>query len=134
LVLAGRHFRQILNLKFMKPDLLPHRLNFDAIVFCGCTMKEMQTIATICLTICILFLGLFTKWLLNMFLLGVGLSFPVAVGLTWCIAQVLQKYKQGKPKGYVKQKLMLWFEDLGLWQTPYVRRSGAWSIGKIRKN
>ena len=113
------------------PDLLPNRLNFDAVVFCGCTMKEMQLIAILSLTFCVLALGFLMKWLINMFLVGMGLAFPAAVGLSWSIAMIFQRAKQGKPKGFVKQSILLWFEDKGLQQSPFIRRSGKWTVGRF---
>jgi len=111
-------------------DLLPNRLNYDAIVFCGCTMKEMQVIAISCLVFCILVLGFLSKMLINMFLIGTGLAFPVGVGLSWGVAGVVQRIKHGKPKGYLKQKFLLWCEDRGIMPAIYVRRSGCWSVGR----
>jgi conjugative transfer region protein (TIGR03750 family) len=115
-----------------KPDLLAHRLNFDANVFCGCTMKEMQVIALVSLISCIFILGSLMKCLINLFLVGVGLAFPVAVGLGWVIAHAFQRAKQGKPKGYWKQRFLLSLEDIGFMPALYVRRSGYWSVGRIK--
>jgi conjugative transfer region protein (TIGR03750 family) len=109
-------------------DLLAHRLNFDAVVFCSCTMKEMQVIAVVCLTLSIITLGCLTKLLINMFLVGVGVAFPLTVVESWAVALIVQRLKQGKPKGYVKQTLLLWCEDHGLMPSIYLRRSGKWSI------
>lgn len=112
------------------PDLLPNRLNFDAIIFLGCTMKELQVIALTSLIGCFLLLGTLTYWLLGMVLIGIGLSFPTCVAVTWLIAQAFQKAKQGKPKGYMKQRFLIRCENAGLYKTPYTRRSGRWSIGR----
>ncbi len=113
-----------------KDDFLPNRLNFDAIIFSGCTFKEIQVIAIVSLLFCMFVLGCLTELLFGMILIGVGLAFPVSGGLSWMIALILQKAKQGKPKGYLKQKIYLFFEDRGLLKTPYVRYSGKWSIGR----
>jgi conjugative transfer region protein (TIGR03750 family) len=113
-----------------KPDVLAHRLNFDAVVFCGCTMKEMQAIGLISLSSCILVLGTLMKALIDLFLVGVGLAFPAAVGLSWVVAHLFQRVKQGKPKGYWKQRLLLAFDDMGIMPPLYVRRSGYWSVGR----
>lgn len=112
------------------PDVLPNRLNFDAIVFCGCTMKEMQAIAIFSLVTCIFLLGSLTKALFNMFLIGTGLAFPAAVGMSWTLALLLQRLKQGKPQGYLKQLILLKLEDLGLMPNIYIRHSGKWSVGR----
>ncbi len=114
------------------PDLLAHRLNFDAVVFCGCTMKEMQAIAIVSLTLSSIVLGVLTKLLINMLLIGVGIAFPVAVGMTWSTAHVLQKIKQGKPPGYLKQVFLLQCERLGIMSAIYITRSGKWSVGRKR--
>jgi conjugative transfer region protein (TIGR03750 family) len=112
------------------PDLLPHRLNFDTIVFCGCTMKEMQCIALTCIITCVVVLGFLTRLFFHMFLIGVGLAFPIGVGVSWSVALFFQRLKQGRPKGFVKQQLLLWCEDNHLLPTIYCRRSGKWSVGK----
>ncbi len=111
-------------------DFLPNRLNFDAVIFCGCTFKEMQIIAIISLVTCILLLATITEVLFGMLLIGVGLAFPACVGMVWILAIIFQKAKQGKPKGYVKQKFYLWLEDKGILTSPYVRSSGKWSVGR----
>ncbi len=119
--------------KIEAPDVLATRLNFDAIVFCGCTMKEMQVIGIVSLVFCILALGSLMKMLINLLLIGVGLAFPAAVGLTWVMAHLFQRIKQGKPKGYWKQWLLLVVDDIGLMPALYVRRSGYWSVGRDKK-
>lgn len=112
------------------PDLLGHRLNFDPIIFAGCTLKEMQVMGGMSLAVCVVGLGILMKCLINLFLVGVGLAFPAAVGLTWVIAHSLQRAKQGKPKGYGKQTLLLYLQAKHLLPEIYVCRSGYWSVGR----
>ena len=109
------------------PDMLLTRLNFDAVVFCGCTMKEMQVLGITSLISSVVVFGLLMKALTGMFLLGVAVAFPVTVVQTWFGALVLQRLKQGKPRGYLKQKFLLWREKNGLGRTAFVTRSGKWS-------
>jgi conjugative transfer region protein (TIGR03750 family) len=111
-------------------DFLPNRLNFDAIIFCGCTFKEMQVIAISSLISCMVILGLLAKLLIGMLMVGIGFAFPASVGVSWFIAMIFQKAKQGKPKGYVKQKFNLWLEDKGIAKSLYTRRTGKWSVGR----
>ena len=73
------------------------------------------------------------KVLINLFLIGVGLAFPSAVGVTWIAAHAFQRAKQGKPKGYWKQRFLLTLEEFGLMPPLYVRRSGYWSVGRSKK-
>ena len=109
------------------PDMLPTRLNFDAIVFCGCTMKEMQILVITSLISSVSLFGLLMKLLTGMFLLGVAFAFPITVFATWMGALILQRAKQGKPKGYLKQAYLLWKERHGLGKSPFTTRSGKWS-------
>jgi len=110
------------------PDILASRLNFDVIAFRGHTRQEMMAIGFFSLAITILILGTLTKCLWGLFLVGFGLSFPAAIPLGWAIATLLQKLKQGKPKGYVKQSLFIWLDQQGLKKAPFLRRTGPWSI------
>lgn len=112
------------------PDLLATRLNFDAILFMGCTAKELEGIAFLSLVICLLGLGVITQLLFGMFLIGIGLAFPSSVGLSCLFAKCLQRAKWGKPEGYVKQRLLLKAQTLGLQQTIFTNRRGAWSLGR----
>lgn len=114
------------------PDLLPNRLNDDAIAYLGCTLKEIQTMAIFNLIFSIIVLGFLCKALLGLFLVGMGFAFPATIGLTLLMMKGLQKAKQGKPRGYVKQTFLLWCEQKGICQTPYIRYSGQWSIGRLR--
>ena len=114
-------------------EFIPNRLNFEVIAFCNCTMKEMQLIAIASLIGCILFLGFLTEFLFGMFLIGVGIAFPTTVGVAWFIAKLFQKAKQGKPKGYLKKKFLLWLEDMKIMKSPYIRFSGKWSVGRRMK-
>lgn len=109
------------------PDMLPTRLNFDAIVFCGCTMKEMQVLGMSALASSVMLFGFLMKILIDMFFLGVAFAFPVTIVITWAGALILQRLKQGKPKGYLKQSFILWRERHGLGRSPFTIRSGKWS-------
>ena len=110
-------------------DLIPNRLNFDAIVFHSCTMKEIQAVVFISLISSIALFGTLFEWWFGLFLAGMGLAFPATVALTWLITRFIQKLKQGKPKGWVKQKRALLLEDWGVKSSPYIRYSGYWTVG-----
>ena len=112
------------------PDLLPNRLNFDAIVFCGCTMAELQAIGIFSLASSIIVFGTLMKILINIFMVGVAIAFPISIGISWMIASYFQRVKQGRPKGYLKQSILVWLDDKHLVPSIYVRRSGKWSVGR----
>ncbi len=110
------------------PDILASRLNFDVIAFRGNTRKEMIMIGFISLGITSLVLATLTKILLGMLLVGIGLSFPLSIPVGWMFATIMQKLKDGKPKGYVKQRFLLWLDRQGIRRSPYIRYSGKWSV------
>ena len=115
------------------PDILASRLNFDVIAFRGNTRKEMMVIGLVSLAVTVLVLGTLAKLLIGMFLVGLGLSFPAAIPVGWAFATLMQKLKDGKPKGYVKQQFQLWLDDQDIKPSPFIRYSGKWSVRRFFK-
>jgi len=113
------------------PDILASRLNFDVIAFRGNTRKEMIIIGFISIGFTSFLLATLTKILFGMLLIGVGLSFPLAIPVGWALATLMQKLKDDKPKGYVKQQLLLWLENEGIKRSPYIRYTGKWSVKRF---
>ena len=113
------------------PDILASRLNFDVIVFRGNTRKEMIVIGLVSLVVTALILGTLTKLFFGLFLVGVGLSFPAAIPVGWIFATLMQKLKDGKPKGYVKQQFLLWLDYQGIKPSPFIRYSGKWLVRRL---
>ena len=113
------------------PDILASRLNFDVVLYRGHTRKEMMLLGLISLSMTVLLLGIITKLLLGMFLIGLGLSFPVSISVGWLLAVVFQKLKEGKPRGYVKQQFLLWLHRQGIRKSPFVNYSGLWNLKRL---
>jgi conjugative transfer region protein (TIGR03750 family) len=113
------------------PDILASRLNFDVIAFRGNTRQEMMMISVLSLAITVFILGGLAKLILGMFLVGLGLSFPAAIPVGWILATIMQKLKSGKPKGYVKQKFLIWLEDQGIKKSPFIRHDGGWTVKRL---
>lgn len=112
----------------MSNDILASRLNFDVIAFRGNTRGEMIMIGLTSLFGTAFLLGIVAKLTLGMAMIGIGLSFPIAIPIGWAIATLFQKLKDGKPKGYVKQRFILWLDSAGLKRAPFIRNSGKWSV------
>ena len=110
------------------PDILATRLNFDVIAFRGNTRHEMMRIAMVSLLSTALTLGLLCKCWFGFFLVGVGLSFPIAIPIGWMVATLFQKLKAGKPKGYLTQATLIWLDTHQLKPAPFVRYSGPWCL------
>lgn len=113
------------------PDILASRLNFDVVSFRGNTRKEMMLIGIVSLILTVLVFGTLTKLFLGLFLVGLGFSFPAAIPVGWLIATVMQKLKDGKPKGYVKQRFLLWLDAQGIKSSPFIRYEGKWFVRRI---
>lgn len=113
------------------PDMLAVRLNFDVIAFRGNTRQEMIVISVSSLLSLVLIFGILTHIFFGMFLIGVGLSFPLAIPVGWMFATLMQKLKDGKPKGYVKQRLLLWLDKEGIKRSPFIRHTGPWSVRRL---
>jgi len=46
------------------------------------------------------------------------------------MAGLFQRLKRGRPDGYYQQQIAIWLSDHGLRRAPFIRRSGAWDIGR----
>ena len=109
-------------------DILASRLNFEVVAFRGNTRQEMMVIGMVSLAVTIFILGILAKLFIGMFLIGLGLSFPIAIPVGWLVATIFQKLKAGKPKGHLKQQFILWLVKYGLKKSPFIQHSGKWSI------
>jgi conjugative transfer region protein (TIGR03750 family) len=45
-------------------------------------------------------------------------------------ASLFQRFKRNRPDGYYQQRFVIWLHDIGVRRAPFVRRSGAWDIGR----
>lgn len=110
------------------PDILASRLNFDVVSFRGNTRKEMIVIGVGSFILVSFIFSIFFKLFLGLFLIGFGLSFPITIPVGWLVSTIIQKLKDGKPKGYVRQKLLIWFDTQGIKISPFVQYSGKWQV------
>jgi conjugative transfer region protein (TIGR03750 family) len=46
------------------------------------------------------------------------------------MASLFQRLKRGRPDGYYQQQFAIWLSDHGLRRSPFIRRTGAWDIGR----
>jgi conjugative transfer region protein (TIGR03750 family) len=62
--------------------------------------------------------------------MGFGLAGAGVVGTVVAMASLFQRLKRNRPDGYYQQRFVIWLDDRGLRRAPFVRRSGAWDIGR----
>ena len=112
-------------------DILADRLNVEPAIFKGCSSSELGIIvgvaALVWLPVSLLLAGLMGAVTMGFGLAGVGV-----VGTVIVMASVFQRLKRGRPDGYYQQQFSIWLSDNGLRRAPYIRRSGAWDIGRTR--
>jgi len=114
-----------------RDDILADRLNAEPAIFKGCSSSELGIIvgvaALIWLPVSLLLAGL-----LGAVTMGFGLAGIGVVGTVIVMASVFQRLKRGRPDGYYQQQMSIWLSDHGLRHAPFIRRSGAWDIGRTQ--
>ena len=112
-----------------RDDILADRLNVEPAIFKGCSSSELGLIvgvaALVWLPVSLLLAGLMGALTMGFGFAGVGVVATVIV-----MASLFQRLKRGRPDGYYQQQALIWLSDRGLRHAPFVRRSGAWDIGR----
>ncbi len=110
-------------------DILADRLNAEPAIFKGCSSSELGVIvgvaALVWLPVSLILAGLAGAVTMGFGMAGVGIVATVLV-----MASLFQRLKRNRPDGYYQQRIVLWLDDRGLRRSPFVRRSGAWDIGR----
>ncbi len=110
-------------------EILADRLNAEPVIFKGCSSSELGMIVGVSMLIW-LPLSLMLAWLLGAITMGFGLAGVGVVATVVVCATIFQRIKRGRPEGYYQQQIQIRLHDLGLRRSPWVRRSGAWDIGR----
>ena len=112
-----------------RDDILADRLNVEPTIFKGCSSSELGIIvgvaALVWLPASLLLAGLMGAVTMGFGLAGVGVVATVIV-----MATLFQRLKRGRPDGYYQQQASIWLTDHGLRRSAFIRRSGAWDIGR----
>ncbi len=112
-------------------EILAERLNVEPAVFKGCSSLELGVItvmsALVWLPASLLLAGLMGALTMGFGIAGVGVV-ASAVGM----ASVFQRLKRNRPDAYYRQQIAIWLDEHGLRRAGFVRRSGAWDVGRTR--
>ena len=112
-----------------RQDILADRLNAEPAIFKGCSSSELGVIvgvaALVWLPVSLILAGLAGAVTMGFGIAGVGIVATVLL-----MASLFQRLKRNRPDGYYQQRIVLWLDDNGLRRSPFVRRSGAWDIGR----
>tara|TARA_R110000868_G_scaffold266583_1_gene525842 strand:- start:60220 stop:60585 length:366 start_codon:yes stop_codon:yes gene_type:complete len=112
-------------------DFLPNRLNYDPVVFKGCSAKEIVYIALFWLALSLPLLMVTVQILFGAAIFGAAAGIVVMAALTYLTCTVFEKLKRGQEKGYLQQLFVLKMERKRLLpNTGLIRRTGAWFPGR----
>ena len=112
-----------------RDDILADRLNAEPAIFKGCSSSELGIIVGVAGLIW-LPVSLLLAGLLGAVTMGFGLAGVGVVGTVMVMASLFQRLKRGRPDGHYQQRFSIWLSDHGLRRSPFIRRSGAWDIGR----
>ncbi len=112
-----------------RDDILADRLNVEPTIFKGCSSSELGVVVVVAALIW-LPVSLLLAGLMGAVTMGFGLAGVGVVGSVIVMASLLQRMKRGRPDGYYQQQISIWLSDHGLRRTRFIRRSGAWDIGR----
>ena len=110
-------------------DILADRLNAEPAIFKGCSSSELGVIVGVAALVW-LPVSLILAWLAGAVTMGFGIAGVGIVATVLLMASLFQRLKRNRPDGYYQQQIVLWLDDRGLRRSPFVRRSGAWDIGR----
>ena len=110
-------------------DILADRLNAEPAIFKGCSSSELGIIVGVAALVW-LPVSLILAWVAGAVTMGFGIAGVGIVATVLLMASLFQRLKRNRPDGYYQQQIVLWLDDRGLKRSPFVRRSGAWDIGR----
>lgn len=110
-------------------DILADRLNAEPAIFKGCSSSELGVIVGVAALVW-LPVSLILAWLAGAVTMGFGIAGVGIVATVLLMASLFQRLKRNRPDGYYQQQIVLWLDVRGLKRSPFVRRSGAWDIGR----
>lgn len=114
-----------------RDDILADRLNAEPAIFKGCSSSELGILVSVAALVW-LPVSLLLTGLMGAVTMGFGVAGVGVVGTVIVMASVFQRLKRGRPDGYYQQQIAIWLSDRGLRHAPFIRRSGAWDIGRTR--
>ncbi len=115
-----------------RKDILANRLNAEPAIFKGCSSSELGLIVVVAACIW-LPVSLLLAWLLGAITMGFGMAGVGVVATVIVMATLFQRLKRGRPDGYYQQQFTIRLADHGVRRSPFIRRSGAWDIGRSRR-
>ncbi len=112
-----------------KQEILADRLNSEPLIFRGCSNSELGLIL-VCAVIFWVPVSLLVAASFGAVAMGLGLSGLGILATVYFGATLFQWIKRGRPDNYYQHLMMIRLNDLGLWKSNLIRRTGFWSLGR----
>ena len=110
-------------------ELRAERLNCEPVVFKGCSSFELAVIAGVSALVW-LPASLLLSALMGAITMGFGIAAIGVVASVVVLAGFFQRIKRNRPDGYYQQRFLIALDARGLHRSGFVRRAGAWDIGR----
>ena len=110
-------------------EVLAERMNVEPAIFRGCSSSELGLIVALAMVVW-LPLSIIVALAFGALSMAFGIAGIAIVVTVMVTASAFQRIKRGRPDGYYQQRLIIALCDLGLRRSPFIRRDGAWSIGR----
>lgn len=112
--------------------LRAERLNSEPPIFRGCSSSELGMIVLVATVFWLPVSFALAGWL-GAFTMGAGAAALGILATVVVTVTAFQSIKRGRPDGYYQQRLAIFLHDAKLRRCLYIRRSGAWDIGRTQK-
>lgn len=110
-------------------EILADRLNSQPSIFRGCSSAELGAIAGIAgaiwVPVCVIVAGMLGNFAIGFSIGGIMIGLTVVV-----MATIFQKIKRNRPDAYYQHLLACFLEDIGIWKSRFIRRTGYWGVGR----
>ena len=112
-----------------RQELLADRLNSEPLIFRGCSNSELGMIllgaVLFWVPVSLMLAAAFGAVAMGLGFSGLGILATVYFGAT-----VFQLIKRGRPDNYYQHLMMIRLNDVKLWKSNLIRRTGFWSLGR----
>lgn len=109
-----------------------NRLNYKMPIYRGCTFEEVLALGGFYFLITTPIAMIVLKVMLGITVPAIIIGLVLAILFTQLSTKFVEKFKDGKPYGYLSQSLHIWLAKTGLKSSVYLMRQGKWSVRRTK--
>ena len=113
-----------------REDFLLNRLNYDPVLFWGCSQKEVGVVVAVIMLPLVLVGAIIGYAVWKNIPFGVLPFLVLGLILGFIALKTIARIKKNKEPGYLNQAITDAFEKSNFKKTEIIRRSGFWSVGR----